>query len=187
MGKLYGCWLDKNFSLREAFSKESSPYDEYYSFYERRVVAISEMAQVFVGVVEVKFPRLQGRIFISYPAIISAVGRYVNDIMHYKMWHNVKIANKAKMVAHTIKWLTNYQVVSVALDKKEYMSLPDADRQFVLEINTFFIGAVIRYFLSFFCDGDIPSAKSYEKIFYLIDTGQYDAKTAAVAFEGLIP
>lgn len=67
------------------------------------------------------------------------------------------------------------------------MSLPDADRQFVLEINTFFIGAVIRYFLSFFCDGDIPSAKSYEKIFYLIDTGQYDAKTAAVAFEGLIP
>lgn len=187
MGKLYGCWLDKNFSLSSALNTEKTPHEEYYPFFERRVSAISSIAEIFVLQIEGKYSGLKGRLHISYPSIISAIGRYVNDIMHYKLWHNVRVANKAKMIAHTIKWLTHYQVVFVSLNKDEYLRLNETERKIALEINTFFIAAVIRYFLSYFCDGSVPPAKSYEKMFYLIDTGQYDEKTAAIAFEGLIP
>lgn len=186
MGQLYGCWLNKNFDFSHLKEKSEAAHIEYYPFFIRRLDAICVIAELFVNDLCRDFPIFKGKISISYTAAISAIGRYINDIMHYKLWHDVKIANKAKMIAHTVKWLSQYNVVCSAVSAEDYKSLSEEERTILLEINSMFINAVIRYFLSYFCDGEIPSAKSYSKIFYLIETGQYDAKTAAVAFEGLI-
>jgi hypothetical protein len=186
MGQLYGCWLNSNFDFSHLKEKSEVAHKEYYPFYIRRMDAICSIAEIFVDRLYIKYPSFKGKLAISYTSAMAAIGRYINDIMHYKLWHDVKIANKAKMIAHTIKWLSHYNVVCATATAEDYASFSEAERRVLLEINSAFIGVVIRYFLSYFCDGDIPSAKSYEKIFYLIETGQYDAKTAAVAFEGII-
>jgi len=186
MGQLYGSWLNNEFDLDSFCTKLRESQSKYFLLYERRVNAIAAVAEYVVVNITKQFPNLNGKIHISYGSIISAIGRYVNDIMHYKVWHDVKLANKAKMIAHTIKWLAQYNVIVSSVSGKDYFQLSKKEKRTVLQLNTIFIGAVIRYFLSHFCDGHIPSAKNYSKIFYLIDTGQFDAKNAAVAFEGLI-
>lgn len=186
MGQLYGCWLREDFDISAFTKNHKPPYREYFPFFQRRVDAIYHIANLYLEDMCEQHPLLRGKVYVSYVSVVSAIGRYVNDIMHYKLWHDVKIANKSKMIAHTIKWLTYYQVLCSSVSREDYAKLPTNDRSVLLEINTMFIATVIRYFLSFFCDGEIPSAKLYSSIFYLIDTGQYDAKTAAVAFDGLI-
>jgi len=186
MGQLYGCWLTEDFDYASIAGGLKDPHKEYFPFFERRVDAIFYMAGLFVQEIYDIYPALAGKVNVSYVSTVSAVGRYVNDIMHYKIWHNVKITNKSKMIAHTVKWLSHYQIISTSVTPEEYSRLPPRERELLLELNTIFIGTVIRYFLAFFCDGEIPPSKTYEKIFYLVDTGQYDAKTAAIAFDGLI-
>ena len=186
MGQLYGCWLDEKFTFLHLATKVEALHKEYYPFYIRRLDAICMIAELFVEQYTIAYPNLKGKLFVSYASAISAIGRYVNDIMHYKLWHDVKIANKAKMIAHTIKWLSHYNVIVSNVSADDYRSFTQDERKALLEINAFFINSVVRYFLSFFCNGNIPSSKSYDKIFYLIETGQYDPKTAAVAFDGII-
>lgn len=186
MGRLYGCWLESDFDSGHLAEKIKNAHNEYFPAYVRRVDAIYSLAELFIANSNTLYPSLSGKLSAAYPSVISAIGRYINDIMHYKMWHDVKIANKAKMIAHTIKWLSHYNIINVNINIDEYKLLNKKERFFLLEINTLFIAAVIRYFLSFFCNGEIPSSKTYGKMFYLIDTGQYDVKTAAVAFDGMI-
>lgn len=186
MSMLYGCWLDDDFDCGHVTSRLEEVRAECSSSYPNRINSICALAEIFIKNSCRRFPNLEGKIFLSYPAVISAVGRYINDVMHYKLWHDVKLTNRAKMIAHTIKWLSHYHVIAVNVDADDYMTLSEEERLYILEINTFFIGTAIRYFLSYFCNGSIPSANKYSKIFYLLDTGQYDVKTAAVAFDGLL-
>lgn len=186
MSQLYGCWLKKDFVFESIRENKGSLHEEYYPFFLRRLDSVCAIAEIFKSEIESIFPKLNGKLIISYPAAISAIGRYINDIMHYKLWHDVKIANKAKMIAHTIKWLSHYPLISVNVNADEYFLLSDVEKSAVLEMNSLFIGAVIRYYLAYFCNGDIPSSKRYDKVFYLLETGQYDAKNASVAFDGII-
>lgn len=186
MGQLYGCWLEPNFQFDPLREKIERSHFEYFPFFTRRIDAITAVAEIFVGELVSIYPNLDGKLHVSYTGIVSAVGRYINDIMHYKIWHDVQIANKAKMISHTIKWLSFHPGVVSTASADEYANLSPEERRVLLELNFLFIGAVIRYFLTFFCDGETPSSKSYDKIFYLLETGQYDAKTAAVAFDGVI-
>lgn len=183
---LYGCWLDQDFDCEAVASRLKEVKSQCYSSYPTRVNSICALAELFIARSCARYPSLQGKISLSYPAIISAIGRYINDVMHYKLWHDVKLTNQAKMIAHTIKWLSHYPVISINLNADDYAGLSEEERWYVLELNTLFIGTVVRYFLSFFSNGDVPSANTYGKIFYLLDTGQYDVKTAAVAFDGLL-
>lgn len=184
--QLYGSWLCDCYDFDEFCKKATGVQETLYPVFLRRVEAVGAIGDVFVQEAIAEMPALQGKIFCSYPSLIAAIGRYINDIMHYKLWHDVKVANKAKMISHTIKWLSHYPVIVTNISADEFKALSTAEQKFVLDANTYFIGTVVRYFLSHFCGGLPPSASTYEKIFYLLDTAQYDAKTAAVAFEAII-
>jgi hypothetical protein len=186
MSKLYGCWLISDFSAEALCQEAEFAKKKYYPLFLKRAEAINGIAEKFIEDTIERIPALEGKLFISHPALISAVGRYVNDIMHYKMWHNVRFANKAKMIAHTIKWLSQYHVVTTSITSGDYQKLSPGEKSYVLEMNTIFINTVIRYFLAHFCHGEVPSSTAYAKFFYLLDTAQYDEKTASVAFEGII-
>ena len=188
MSQLYGCWLRPGVKFDALRVKVENSHSEYFPFFQRRVDAVSAIAELFVEEIVSKFPNLDGKVHVSYTGIISSIGRYINDIMHYKIWHDVKIANKAKMISHTIKWLALHPGVVTTANADDYASVSPDERKVLLELNVLFINSVIRYFLEFFCDAnEPPPSKTYEKIFYLLETGQYDAKAAAVAFDGILP
>lgn len=186
MSELYGAWVNKNNDFKITHKKIDDIHNEYYPFYLRRLESVKLLAEIFVEDCCESYPSIAGKININYANIIGSMGRYINDIMHYKLWHDVGIANRAKMVAHTIKWLSIYPVISVSIDKDAYASLSTDTRYFLLEINSQFIACIIGYFLEYFNNGEAPPFEKYKKAFYLIDTGQFDAKTAALMFEAIL-
>lgn len=187
MSGLYGSWLaPTEFDFNPIKQHIENAHAEDFPKFLGRVDAILGIAELVKGELVAQYPVLTDVIHVSYTAIVSAVGRYVNDISHYKIWHGVKKANVAKMISHTIKWLSLHHGLVCNITADQYGKLGKTEKLIVLELNSIFINTVIRYFLSYFSQGETPSSKEYQGVFYLLDTGQFDAKTAAMTFEGIL-
>lgn len=189
MSDLYGSWLTENYDYSEVQKNLAELHSKHYDLYTRRVHSINGLAEMFVETVKATFPSLDGKIHVNYANVLASIGRYVNDIVHYKLWHKVPVTNRAKMIAHTVKWIIQYPPVVMSLSQDDYKSLPDNAKSFSLDVSGLFAALVIRYFLDFFHREDgtsVPCESRYRKIFYLISTGQYDAKNATLIFEGLL-
>lgn len=189
MSDLYGSWLTENYDYSEVQKNLAELHTKHYDLYIRRVHSINGLAEMFVENSITIFPSLAGKIHVNYAHILAGIGRYVNDIVHYKLWHKVPVTNRAKMIAHTVKWIIQYPPVVATVSENDYKNLPDEAKSFTLGVSALFSALVIRYFLNFFHQEDgteVPCETRYRKIFYLIETGQYDAKNATLIFEGLL-
>lgn len=184
---LYGLWLDKdiNFELIDKQIKEV--LNKYYSRYDDRVKALSKVSLIFIDDTISIFPELKDKISFNHANMIAMIGRYINDIVHFKIWHEIHLANQSKVLAHTIKWALAYPPISLNLSKDDYKNLSIPARKYVLDINIIYINSLMGYFFEKFKkDHLIDDTKEYDKVFYLMRTGQYDARMAAVFFDGLL-
>lgn len=187
MPDLYGSWLQKDFDYSCVSNRISGLHDEYYEKFKRRVDSIYNLAIIYSEYVGEKHPDLKSHVFVSYPAVLGSTGRYINDIVHYKIWHQISVANRAKMIAHMIKWLSFYPVVTVNLSKEDYKNLNEDSRKMALDINLGFIALIIKWVVDYFSPGSVADAeKKYKKVYYLLETGQFEAKNASMVFDGVL-
>lgn len=186
MAHLYGTWLKENHDYTEVKKKIDNLHGVNYKIFQKRSDAIFYMATLFVAEYEVAFPCLRGKLHVNYSNVLAGIGRYMNDIVHYKLWHRIGTTNRAKIVAHSIKWLWLYPVVSVSISDIEYKKLSPGARKFVLDLNLCFIGLLIGYVLEGFSDRIPTPIGKFRKIFYLLQTGQYDARNATLIFEEIL-
>jgi hypothetical protein len=187
MSDLYGSWLQAGFDYTDVKARLDGFHTEHYQRFKERTTSIHGLAELFLEHVEAKFPELAGKLVVSYPAVLGSVGRYINDVVHYKVWHQIKVTNRSKMISHMVKWLSFYPVISINVSKDEYKKLSFESKKMALDVNIIFISTVIKWVIHYFApDSTTETEKKYRKIFYLLETGQYDAKNAAMVFDAIL-
>ena len=184
MSEIYGSWLNESFDYKKTKERLDSLHTEFFPKYEMRVEAIYALAQLYKGQMCVLYPHLASNFDVAYHNVLSLCGRYFNDIVHYKVWHDVSDSEKAKMVAHMVKWAFEYPPVVVSLSEDEYKSLDQNSRTVCFEHRQGFIDLMVEYILLGFRTGseNISQVGRLNKIFYLLETGQYDVKNATLIF-----
>lgn len=185
MSGLYGSWLDESHDYEIPKSRIDSLHQEYFPKYQRRIAAVEAIAVFFVDELEDTFDNLKGVFQVSYPNILGCVGRYLNDIVHYKVWHEISDSKPSKMLSHMAKWAFHYPPVVTALSKAQYEQLTENEREVVLNINTIFIDQLFQYIIDGFEIQGVELS-DYKKIFYLLETNQFDAKNATMLFESIL-
>ena len=182
MSGLYGAWLDEGHDYTDVKDRVDTLHSEFYEKYENRVDAINACADIFIETYEILYPKL--KLKISYPNLLLLVGRYFNDIVHYKVWHEITDTELAKMCSHMAKWAQINQPVFTDVDREAYDLLNQEEKSIALNINLYFIDQVIKYLLLKYAPNSVDSV-NYKKIFYFLKTGQYDAKSMTLYFEDL--
>ncbi|QUI62488.1 hypothetical protein GSF04_08155 [Pseudoalteromonas sp. A22] len=185
MSGLYGSWLSANFDYSAVKGRIDSLHTEFYPKYERRVAAIEKLATMFVEEMEATGLGIKGYLRVSYTNILAMVGRYLNDIVHYKVWHEITDSKPSKMLAHVAKWAYHYPPVVTAVNKEQYEAMNKSERELLLSINFIFIKYIFEYILQGF-NKSMRRSNAYERIFYLLETNQYDARNATLVFEELM-
>lgn len=184
---LYGLWMDEDIPYDGILAKLHDVLDSHYQKYEGRVFAIYEITKDFIEEICAQYPVMENHIFINHANLTNMVGKYINDIVHYKIWHEIETANQSKVISHTIKWIIFYPPLTVKVDKEEYFSLNDEERDLLQNINTVYINAVMSYFFDKFDKAHlVKEPQKYRKIFYLLQTAQYDARNATLFFDSLL-
>ena len=153
--------------------------------YNARVDKTYELCTVVTHHYEKKYPNLKGCFTISYPNILIAVGRYMNDLCYSVEAHDINNFHRSKIAAYTVRWFLIYNPVSDNIDKTKYASLSATERKIVFDINF----AIIDYFIQYIFDDAkylIDTEKSHNllrRFRYYMKTDSYDAKMATLYFE----
>lgn len=185
---LYGLWMDEDVPYDAINEKLRDVLGSHYAKYQGRVFAIYEITQDFISEICETFPKMEGHIFINHANLLNMVGKYINDIVHYKIWHEIEVANQSKVISHTIKWIIFYPPLTVTLKKEDYFGkFNDEERDVLQNINIIYINAVMSYFFEKFGkEYLVKEPQRYRKIFYLLQTAQYDARNATLFFDSLL-
>jgi hypothetical protein len=153
-----------------------------------RVNSLTSLAEILVEEIIVECPNLSGKIFISYQNLSIALGRYFNDVDHYKARHNIDLIRTSKIIAHTIKWVSLYPVLFSSVRLEQAGSLSDKERGVLYNVNYYYIYAIIDYFIN--TTGVDISEQTYNRIYndltYYLKTGNYNERMASLWFEQII-
>ena len=153
MSGLYGCFLTEG----------TEQYVQYYEKYNKRAKSIILIAEKIIIDLEKAYPRIKGYAFLHYQNAYLAMGKYFNDVVRYKIWHNISLTHRSKIVAHMIKWLTLHPVVFCSVKENEWLSLELEERFILLHLNQTLLNAVIRYIIEPI--NPHISENKYDKIF----------------------
>ena len=105
-----------------------------YLSYEKRIIQVS--------------PPLEGRVTVSYPMVVKGIGEYINDVVHYKIWDGIEERiNKAKIIAHTAKWLCVYPPVALRVPSDEWSQMGKKTRKFSVRVPIRFAMYAVNYLL----------------------------------------
>ena len=175
MPDVYGSWLfDDDPNLKKKF--------------EERLSSFTILAEKAVKDVTTKYPNLSGCTFISYQNLRLALARYFNDVVHFKMFHNIELIHPSKMVAHTIKWIAIYPVLFTNITTENLRELSEDEQFAIININMIFIDETVKYYVSL--ANPYLSNKLYDaigsKLSYYLKTGNYDERMASLWFEQLM-
>jgi len=175
VAQIYGSWLaDKPTSKK----------------FKRRLGALSNLASKVVFSIESDFPALKGKLYVSHPNLLIAVGRYFNDVARMKAAHKLKKINRPKIAAYTIKWVTKYPVIVCPIDQKSLARLTTDQRRCIFNANFTFFLQLIDYFLALEKNSKLTDHEKDEvrkTVRYLTATDQFDAKNFAFLFEVIDP
>jgi hypothetical protein len=182
---LYGAWLgDYNFKGISKKLRDLTP--KKIQLFDKRCNDINALADAHVADVKEAYENL--KVGVNYANILTAVGKYVNDVYHYKIWDEIDSAiNCSKMLAHMLKWLSIYPAVSVIIDYDELKSLNEETQAYVLNLNSIFLMDVLRYIIENFTgvSDTINLVTKYISVIDLIESGDYEVKTAVKIFREL--
>jgi hypothetical protein len=173
MSKFYGKFLYD--------SKDKSKFDSRFD-------SLKYLAEVVAERLVVTSPNLSGKILISYQNLEIAIGRYFNDIDHFRERHQIDLSHTSKVVAHTIKWLSLFPVLFSSAKPAEFDLLSEKEQSVLYNVNYTYICEVIEYFI----DPINPniSEQKYDRIYsdvkYYLKTGSYNERMASLWFEEII-
>lgn len=162
--------------------------DEQYENYKKRIVSIIYLAEQSRKKIISKNPNLDEFIFISYQNIHVAIGRYFNDVDHYKKRHKIVLTHTSKIIAHTIKWISIYPSIFCSVPYHKWELLNNDERTILLNVNYYFIEQVVQYFMDKVNPNISESTyvKIYADLFYYLKTGNYNERMASLWFERII-
>ncbi len=159
---------------------------------QQRLKSLEYMCDDYLITACSAYPKIKNYVSVCYPNILLCVGRYGNDLVHYKSMHNIDtFLHRSKIISHTIKWVSLFPPFSVSINKKEFRALDDETQDILLNINYLFIRLIIIYFFE-----ELPVISAPEKqkeidvivhdLTYILKTGQYETHSANLLFNNMM-
>lgn len=166
-----------------SFLKPGSP--EAKKFTTRLSTIVNNASRELEDIVT-KYPNLDGKLFVSYPNVLVAVGRYFNDVQRLKTLHKIKKINRPKIAAYSIKWLAIYPALVSPIEVSMYASLTGEEKRILLNANILLIFRLITYFTGLESNPNLTDAQKNDLLIhahYLLSTDQYCERSFSLLFQ----
>jgi hypothetical protein len=174
----YGCFLIEG----------NQYHDEHYDKYEKRAQSLIVLMESLKASLEDSL-NIKNILMINYQNIYVAMGRYFNDVIHYKCWHRTPLTHRSKVAAHMIKWIRLNPFFSYSIPMGlEWMKFSEEIRVALLNINAFAMTTIIEYIANafgvFFDEEKFRDIQ--ETIDYYTSTDTYNERMALLWFKEIL-
>jgi hypothetical protein len=171
-----------------SFLKEGTDaHKAYYSKYIKRSESVLYIAEHFKEKVEEEYD-LKGKIHINYQSVYIAMGRYYNDVHKFKMWHNIELTHRSKIVAYMLKWIRLNPIFFHSITQDDWMKLNETSRFVLLNMNQAMLNNIIRY-VSECLNSKLTEQKLEgikQDLNYYIKTDGYDERMGSLWFQEVL-